>query len=291
MHRIHERYIYPHVADLRSLVSLGIGPPRIKQNKYHVGLGDIRKKGTYSDCWPSTLPFLQRNRSSDRGLIARQTLNAIALRGTNTQRTRVSHIHGTCAKQINKYIYIYTYDHAGHSSLYINLHGVGPLSPASNSWQVNSSPPSYRPLAHFPPSRPLALLFSFSLFWLTPSLLLEHSWRGPAPKWLRVLGFWPGSMTRSSHPATSWPSKACWGRKGREGVGTTRAMRCWAAKRIASLSVLKYGRSCKKHARRAHYIYINRFMNCRSGQPSNRQHGRHESVFRGQAEQTKEPGS
>ena len=75
-----------------------------------------------------------------------------------------------------------------------------PPSLASNSWQVNSSPPSYHPLAHFPPSRPLDLLFSFSLFWLTPSLLLEHSWRGPAPKWLRVLGFWPGSMTRSSHP-------------------------------------------------------------------------------------------
>ena len=85
------------------------------RKEYHVGLGDIRKKRTYSDCWPSTLPFLHRNRSSDRGLIARQTLNAIALRGTNTQRTRVSHIHGTCA----------TYDHAGPSSLYINLDGQG----------------------------------------------------------------------------------------------------------------------------------------------------------------------
>ena len=145
------------------------------QTEYHVGLGDIRKKGTYSDCWPSTLPFLHRNRSSDRGLIARQTLNAIALRGTNTQRTRASHIHGTCAK----YIYIYTPTTMQVILVSISTYmgrEVGPLSPASNSWQVNSSPPSYHPLAHFPPSRPLDLLFSFSLFWfhLFCSSILEE---------------------------------------------------------------------------------------------------------------------
>ena len=81
------------------------------QTEYHVGLGDIRKKGTYLDCCPSTLPFLHRNRSSDRGPIARQTLNAIGEGG------RIRNARGFLIS-MGPALHIYTYDHAGHSSLY-----------------------------------------------------------------------------------------------------------------------------------------------------------------------------
>ena len=109
-HHQHNRYYNQAVTNRNALglrMSMEIGPPRIKQNIMSGCMGDIRKKGTYSDCCPST----------SESLIGSGPYNRTA----NAQRNRFKG---------NKYAthsgFSYPdlrYDHAGHSSLYINLHG------------------------------------------------------------------------------------------------------------------------------------------------------------------------